>query len=88
VLELNDRFGLSEERVDFVCECGHGGCVERIALTRAEYERVRADGRRFAVVKGHAVPDLEDVVDETDRFDVVEKKPGGPAEIAESSDPR
>jgi hypothetical protein len=88
VLELNDRFGIDQERIDFVCECGHGGCAERISLTRDEYEAVREDGRRFALVKGHEIPDLERVVGETDRFLVVEKLEGGPAEIAEAADPR
>jgi hypothetical protein len=88
VLELNERFGIDQERIDFVCECGHAGCVERIALTRGEYEHLRESGRRFALVPGHQIPDVEDVVEEHDRFVVVEKRPGGPAALAEAEDPR
>ena len=88
VLELNDRFGTVEGPIDFVCECGNGGCVERIELMREEYERVRASGRRFVVAPGHQAPGLEDVVEETERFVVVEKRAGEPAAIAESADPR
>ena len=59
-----------------------------IAITIAEYERVRGDPRHFAVFREHVVPDVERVVDETERFVVVEKREGLPAEIAEEEDPR
>jgi hypothetical protein len=88
VAELNERFGIDDERIDFVCECGNGGCIQRIALGRDEYERVRDDPRRFAVVPGHEIPDLEDVVERHGRYVVVEKRPGDPAALAERTDPR
>jgi len=88
VAELSDRFGIEQERIEFVCECGDGGCIERIALTRDEYEHVRDDPRRFATVPGHEIPDLEDVVERHERYVVVEKRPGEPAAVAEESAPR
>ena len=74
-------------RVGFVCECGLESCSRLIELTPAEYERVRAHPRRFAVVKGHELPEVERVVERTDRYAVVEKLPAA-AEIAEDTDPR
>ncbi len=88
VLDLNDQFGIEQERIDFVCECGMESCTERIALARDQYEQVRESGRRFALVPGHELPDVEVVVDVHEGFVVVEKRPGGPAEIAEQTDPR
>lgn len=74
--------------VRMLCECGHESCDRVIAITMAEYERVRGDGRRFVVVRDHVIPDVEDVVEEIDRFLVVRKRDGAPAEVAEEEDPR
>jgi len=88
VLELNDHFGGDQERIDFICECGYAECTERISLARADYERVRESGKRFAIVPGHELPDLETVVERNERFAVVEKRSGEPEQIAEARDPR
>jgi len=71
-----------------VCECGDGTCAEFLDVTVAEYEGVRAEPTHFLVRPGHVAPDIERVVLETDRFAVVEKRPGEPAEIAKETDPR
>jgi hypothetical protein len=73
---------------DFVCECANPDCDARIALTLAEYERVRADPTHFAIHPGHQVPEVEAVVAENERFDVVRKHEGEPAELATEYDPR
>ena len=72
----------------FMCECGRLGCNRLIQLTREEYEAVRADGRRFALVDGHEMPDVEDVVQRADRYIVVRKRGEPEAEIVEHTDPR
>jgi len=71
-----------------VCECGDGNCSEFVDVTLAEYEGVRAVATHFLVRLGHVAPDIERVVLENDRFAVVEKRPGEPAEIAKETDPR
>ena len=78
----------SEGHIRIVCECGRPDCSRKIAITLAEYQTVRGDSRTFAVVNDHLVPDLEIVVSETDRFIVVRKREGTPADVAESTDPR
>jgi hypothetical protein len=88
VRELQEDFGLTDERVDFVCECAMLDCNERITLSIGEYEHVRADPARFALKPGHQVPDVESVVEEHDGYVVIEKHPGGPAELAAAEDPR
>ena len=71
-----------------LCECGLPDCERKVAISVVEYERTRSDPRRFVVVKEHVIPDVEDVVGETDRFVVVEKHEGTPADVAEELDPR
>jgi hypothetical protein len=72
----------------FVCECGRLGCNQLLQLTRAEYEALRADARRFAVLEGHEMPEVEHVVERTERYLVVEKAGDPEAEIVEHTDPR
>ncbi|HET9103910.1 MAG TPA: hypothetical protein VFN55_11210, partial [Solirubrobacteraceae bacterium] len=76
--EINERLnaGLQQvpdnpELLEFICECGNSACQEHVRLTLVEYERVRADSRRFAVVPGHVIPEAERVVASGDRFEVV-----------------
>ena len=75
------------EAIDFLCECGDEECVEKITLTREEYESIRRDGAQFAVVAGHEIPAIENVVRRADRFLVVRKHPEE-AQIARETDPR
>jgi hypothetical protein len=92
--EINERIedaheGTSPDQyVRMVCECGQESCDRLIAITTSEYERVRSDPLRFVVVRDHVMVDIEREVDETDRFVVVAKRQGGPAEVAAEEDPR
>jgi hypothetical protein len=72
----------------FVCECGRMGCTELIQLTRNEYESIRANPRRFAIVHGHEILEAEEIVERNDRYFVVEKAGDPEAEIVEHTDPR
>jgi hypothetical protein len=72
----------------FVCECGRLGCNQLIALTHDEYERLRASARRFAIVDGHEIPEVEHVVERSERYIVVEKAGHPEAEIVEHTNPR
>ena len=93
--EVNERIedvagkvNLNEELLDLVCECGDIACVERIAMTRSEYEGLRADPTHFAVASGHEDPDVEEVVEKRKGYDVVRKREGVPAAVARKTDPR
>ena len=63
----------------FVCECGRLGCNKLIQLTRAEYEGIRQNPRRFAILHGHEILEAEAIVERHDRYVVVEKA-GDPRE--------
>jgi hypothetical protein len=71
-----------------LCECGDALCESKIAISVAEYEDARRDALRFIVVRDHVIGDVELVVSETDRYAVVEKREGAPAEVARELDPR
>jgi hypothetical protein len=92
--EINERLeeaheGAPAERyMRMLCECGRESCDRLIAITLPEYERLRSDSRRFAVMRDHVIEDVESVVDETDRFVVVAKREGTAAEVASEEDPR
>ncbi len=85
--DINRDMGFNEE-ADFICECGNADCAAPITLRLLEYEAVRAHPTRFAIFPGHEILDVEDVVEQNDRFAVVEKSPQAAAQIAIDHDPR
>jgi hypothetical protein len=84
---LNTSFNEIIPLGDFVCECADITCIERIAMTLAEYEELRAHPTRFAVRHGHLSPEGERVVEKRIGYTIVEKL--GPAsDYAVRFDPR
>ena len=75
------------QNLDLVCECGHDDCIDKIEMTPAAYEQLRSDPALFAVVRGHEIPEVEDVVEQREGYDVV-RKHGEAHAIAEATDPR
>jgi hypothetical protein len=74
--------------MEFLCECDDDpDCVEKVSATRTEYETIRAVSTHFVVLPGHADPTVEHVVQQTERFLVVEKE-GRAAHEAQEDDPR
>jgi len=88
VRDVNEAFSVVLEQTDFVCECGMRECVETVRMTLAEYERVRSDPTLFAIVPGHDFPEYERVVGGNERYAVVRKHEGGPADLARELDDR
>jgi hypothetical protein len=84
IVELTDTWG---GELDLVCECANAGCTSRMKLMLHEYEQLRLSPRRFAVLPGHEVEDIEKVVARSDRYLVVEKH-ADTHEQVESADPR
>jgi hypothetical protein len=76
--DVNERIAENVEqteadRAEFVCECADSSCTERVPATLAEYENVREKSTTFLLAPGHGQPDIEQVVADRDRFQVVEK---------------
>ena len=86
--ELAEGFERSPEKLDLICECGDASCASRIEMDRDEYEQVRSDSATFAIVKGHEIPDVEEIVEQRKGYDVVRKTAAEAEEAAEKTDPR
>jgi hypothetical protein len=90
--QATQEAGLSEDvTFEFLCECGQVkgddvSCEEHVEMTLAEYEEVRSQDDRFALVPGHETPELEEVVRRTEKFVIVDKRPE--AEQFVEDDPR
>jgi hypothetical protein len=85
---LDARLGVAgPELQGFVCECGNPQCTERVELTAEEYEQAHAEPASFVVVDGHEDPCVETVVERSERFSVVRKNGGGPAEYVARHEP-
>jgi len=80
------ELGLSDERTPYLCECEDETCTEIIRLTRAEYEDVRADPKRFVVKTGHHQPP-DKVIRENAAFTIIQKT-GEEGELVAERDPR
>jgi 3,4-dihydroxy-2-butanone 4-phosphate synthase len=70
----------SEPMLPLICECGTRDCLEQIDVTPSEYESVRSHRARFVLSVGHQ-DESETVVDEFDRYSVVEKTGVGRAVV-------
>ena len=60
-------------KLAFVCECSDRDCTARFEMSAADFEHIRRSERRYVVVPGHELPELEHVVEDRGEFEVVEK---------------
>ena len=81
--EAGDR--LRHDFEAFMCECADINCDETLPLSLDRYRDVRENPRRFIVLPGHENPELEQVVDKEEGFNVVEKI--GPGRDVAERDP-
>jgi hypothetical protein len=86
VRAISSDFDPETYTVDFVCECSNDTCVERLSVSVAVYERVRADSRQFILKPGHQT-EIERVVGRADGVVIVEKE-GTAGRIADQTNPR
>jgi hypothetical protein len=82
-----ERHRLEGETELYFCECANPDCLEKVRLREADYERVRSDPRRFVIVPGHELPDVETVIERNEGWMIVEKAPEL-APTVEALDPR
>jgi hypothetical protein len=88
--EVNERIeelSLAAAFPTFICECCDESCDGTMMLTLEEYERIRSNANSFAVLPGHEVPAVENVMEATDRY-VVVAKVGAGRQVAARLDPR
>ena len=70
--KLEETLG-RRETIRLLCECSKKHCLEGFDVEAAAYERVRSNPVLFFVVPGHEDPEVEQVVERTREFLVVEK---------------
>ena len=90
IREVNERIEAIAAHAappEFLCECADERCIETIELSIAEYEAIRSSPLRFPVKPGHRYSEFERVVEEHDRYVVVEKF-GEAGRVATKLDPR
>jgi hypothetical protein len=88
IRSVNESFAFVTSNFSIVCECDDETCVEQIVVAAESYEEVRADPTLFFVRPGHEAPKVETVDAKTERYLIVRKREGPPAEIARATDPR
>jgi hypothetical protein len=90
VAEVAERFTEVEAhtRLGFICECEAAECTEPVTTTLAEYQAIRAEPTRFAILPGHERLEIERVVERHPNYFVVEKRDEDAAEVARETDPR
>jgi hypothetical protein len=79
--------GEDDSPVAFRCECASLACNRLIELTPKAYEHVREDPRRFLVLRGHELPEVETVVESYEEYVVVQKRDEAGV-AAQATDPR
>src|SRR4051812_38901408 len=90
----NERMAAWDERragngaaESYFCECALEGCREEVRLTREQYDAVRSEPRRFFVLHGHIIEDLETELERHAAYSVIEK-PLMLAPLLDDTDPR
>ena len=79
---------ISDETLHIVCECADLLCTRQLVVPVSVYERVRSDGATFLVIPGHEKLSVEEVVEESRRYNVVRKHAGESRRVAEQTNPR
>jgi hypothetical protein len=76
------------EETDLICECADPDCADRMTVDLEDYEEVRSEPTRFLLAPGHDEPSIEQIVERTDEFEVVDKVAPGAARVARALNPR
>jgi hypothetical protein len=69
-----------EGTIPFICECGNERCTAAVRVSIEVYEQARLDPVRFLIAPGHKQLSSEEIVDQGEGFEIVEKR-GRAAEI-------
>jgi hypothetical protein len=72
--------------IAFLCECSRLDCDATIELDRDEYNGIRSSSNLFVIAPGHETLAVERIIEENERFTLVEKTVG--AQLAVELDPR
>lgn len=76
--EFNADLGLN-----FSCECSDENCRLRIFLSPKDYNKIHRDPNAFAIICGHEVDSIEDVIAKEPEYCVVRKHIMPPQNVKE-----
>jgi hypothetical protein len=85
IREIGELHGGSPPALEFACECADDTCIEKIRLSLLQFLAVESEPNRFIVLRGHEIPEVEDVVAERDGFLIVSKRGAGAKFVKEHS---
>ena len=72
--EVNERIAEASSSAgdlpEFLCECSRNDCIETLALSLPEYERIRSSPNLFVIAPGHAKHDSH-LVEKTRHLELV-----------------
>jgi hypothetical protein len=85
IKEVGEKLADSAAELGFACECVDDTCLEKIRLSAQQFLAIESDPNRFIVLRGHEVPDVEDIVGERDGFLIVSKRGAGREFVKEHS---
>jgi|SRR5207302_8062991 len=85
IKELSETVGGSRPELDFSCECADGTCAEKIRMSFQQFVAIESDENQFIVLRGHEVPEVEDVIGEREGFLIVSMRGAGAEFVKEHS---
>jgi hypothetical protein len=85
IKELGDQPRSLGQELDFACECADSTCVAKIRLSALQFLAIESEENQFIVLRGHEVPEVEDVIAQRDGFLIVSKRGAGAAFVKEHS---
>jgi hypothetical protein len=71
--ELVTRADLDGYLVAFLCECADESCLGRVELSLAQYDDAHLLPNTYVILVGHPRIDEEEIIEEHDLFEVVQK---------------
>ncbi|MCW2961805.1 MAG: hypothetical protein JWM25_629 [Thermoleophilia bacterium] len=67
-----DGFDGAVDTYSLMCECALVNCQDMLELSRGDYDRVRSVISWFVVLPDHMIPPAEKVVEQNERFWIIE----------------
>ena len=89
--ELNERHQerahllTGDDSLEIYCECSDIGCTGRIVVSQEEFRQARSDPRQCIELPGHDLGQIEEIVLQNERFQIVRKR-GVAGEVADALD--
>ena len=71
ITRVNADFGGGESHYSLLCECERPGCLERLRIPVAVWEKLSGDDERFVVLAGHEEDGTERIVASDQGYSII-----------------